>query len=426
MGKYKRYKNGIEMFLSSQKGKRVLNFCYSWGASIVIIGAMFKLLHLPYGNEILFVAMITESLVFFISAFEKPNDDYNWEEVFPVLKSKNPLDRPDFEHHEGGGTVVVGGVSGISGDVVAGGGGGGVVIGGGGGIIGGGGGIIGGGGGVIGGGGGVIGGGGGVFAGGGGVFTGGGGGVPGAGAFGGSPAQGGVAGGGPAYVGNVPTPQESAEIGLATMGLNVSEEDKKNLANSIQKLSDAAEQIAKMADLTDVTQSYIEQITSVSQNLERFNVVTASLSDVSDSLVNSCKVISGTTSEDDPGQSTTGYVQQMEQLNQNLSGLNQYYEVQLGGLRTQMDTIHHINAGLNRIRDMYDSSMIDSAAFRNENERMAQLLSQLNQVYSRMLQAMTVNMAYAGGGSPYPSQQPPYQGGGGVYPPQPPYANPIR
>ena len=60
MGKYRRYKNIIEMFLSSEKGKRVLNFCYSWGASVVIIGALFKLLHLPYANQILFVAMITE------------------------------------------------------------------------------------------------------------------------------------------------------------------------------------------------------------------------------------------------------------------------------------------------------------------------------------------------------------------------------
>lgn len=41
------------MYLASEKGKRVLNFCYSWGASIVIIGALFKLLHLPYGNQIL-------------------------------------------------------------------------------------------------------------------------------------------------------------------------------------------------------------------------------------------------------------------------------------------------------------------------------------------------------------------------------------
>ena len=78
------------MYLASEKGKRVLNFCYSWGASIVIIGALFKLLHLPYGNQILFVAMTVEALVFFISAFEHPSNEYHWEEVFPVLKSKNP------------------------------------------------------------------------------------------------------------------------------------------------------------------------------------------------------------------------------------------------------------------------------------------------------------------------------------------------
>lgn len=102
MGKYKNYKNRLEMYLASDRGKRTLNFCYGWGASIVIVGAMFKLLHLPFGNEILFVSMITEAVVFFISAFEKPGNEYHWEEVFPVLQSKNPLDRPDFEHHDNG------------------------------------------------------------------------------------------------------------------------------------------------------------------------------------------------------------------------------------------------------------------------------------------------------------------------------------
>jgi hypothetical protein len=364
------------MFLSSERGKRVLNFCYSWGASIVVIGAMFKIVHLPYANEILCIALITEAVVFYISAFERPNSDYNWEEVFPVLKSKNPLDRPDFEHHEGSGAVIIGGGAEGGGTTVVGNfGGGGTAVAGGGTV-----------------------GGGGVYAGGGIV-------------------------GGPVYPGGgapaAPTPQESADFGLAAMGLNVTEEDRNNLADSIRKLSEAAEQIASMADLSDVTKTYIEQISSVSQNLERFNEVTHSLSDVSDTLVNSCKAISGVTPEEDPERHSLGYVQQMEQLNQHLSGLNQFYEMQLSGLRTQMDTIHHINAGLNRIRDMYDSSMIDSAAFRNENERMAQLLTQLNQVYSRMLQAMTVNMPY-GAGSAYPPQQPPYQGG--AYPQQPPYA----
>ncbi|MDR2763530.1 MAG: gliding motility protein GldL [Tannerella sp.] len=373
MGKYSRYKNRIEMFLSSEWGKRVLNFCYSWGASIVVIGAMFKIVHLPYANEILCISLITEAVVFYISAFERPGSDYNWEEVFPVLKSKNPLDRPSFERHEDGGAVIIGSGAGGGGATVVGNFGGSPVAGAAGG-------------------------------GGGGVYTG-----------------GGVVGGFVYPAGGVPpttTPQESADLGLAAMGLNVTEEDRKNLANSIQKLSEAAEQIAHMADLSGVTKSYIEQITSVSQNLERFNEVTHTLSDVSDTLVNSCKSLSGMTSDENPEQHSLGYVQQMEQLNRHLSGLNQFYEMQLNGLRTQMDTIHHINAGLNRIRDMYDSSMIDSAAFRNENERMAQLLTQLNQVYSRMLQAMTVNMPYGGGGG-YPPQQPPFQG---AYPQQPPYA----
>jgi uncharacterized phage infection (PIP) family protein YhgE len=235
-------------------------------------------------------------------------------------------------------------------------------------------------------------------------------------AGGGGPANGGGGGGGPMYApassspssSPAPSPQENVNRGLSAMGLNVSEEDAENLANSIRKLSEAAEQISRIAELTDATQSYIDQITTVSQNLERFNTVTESLSEVSDSIVDSCKAIAGADPEGAGPQ--TGYARQMEQLNEKLAGLNQFYDVQLNGLRSQMETIHHINAGLNRIRDMYENSLIDSAAFRNENERMAQLLAQLNQVYGRLLQAMTVN-AYPPQqpyGTGYPPQQPPY------------------
>ena len=86
------------MYLASEKGKRVLNFCYSWGASIVIIGALFKLLHLPYGNQILFVAMTVEALVFFISAFEKPFNEYHWEEV-PGFEIEEPARPSGFRQH---------------------------------------------------------------------------------------------------------------------------------------------------------------------------------------------------------------------------------------------------------------------------------------------------------------------------------------
>ena len=56
----------------SEQGKRILNYFYSWGAAFVILGALFKLLHIRYGDEILLVSMLTEFAVFFISGFERP------------------------------------------------------------------------------------------------------------------------------------------------------------------------------------------------------------------------------------------------------------------------------------------------------------------------------------------------------------------
>lgn len=108
MGKYKRYKNGIERFLSGEKGQRFFNFAYSIGAAIVIWGALFKILHLPGGNTLLAIGMGTEVLMFVLTAFDRPSKEYKWEEVFPVLKSNDPEDRPDFTGG-GSGTVFIGG-----------------------------------------------------------------------------------------------------------------------------------------------------------------------------------------------------------------------------------------------------------------------------------------------------------------------------
>lgn len=106
MGKYKKYKNIVEQFLSGEKGQRFFNFAYSIGAAIVIWGALFKILHLPGGNALLSIGMGTEVLMFILTAFDRPPREYHWEDVFPVFKTKNPEDRPDFK---GGGSVVVGG-----------------------------------------------------------------------------------------------------------------------------------------------------------------------------------------------------------------------------------------------------------------------------------------------------------------------------
>lgn len=62
----------IQSFLDSSKGRILLNYLYSWGAAVVILGALFKLTHIKGADLMLFVGMGTEVLVFFISGFEKP------------------------------------------------------------------------------------------------------------------------------------------------------------------------------------------------------------------------------------------------------------------------------------------------------------------------------------------------------------------
>ena len=109
MGKIKKYRSGFGRFFTSDSGQRFFNFAYSIGAAIVIWGALFKILHLPGGNTLLCIGMGTEVLMFILTAFDKPEKEYHWEEVFPVLASKNPEDRPDFN---GGGGIIIGGGTG--------------------------------------------------------------------------------------------------------------------------------------------------------------------------------------------------------------------------------------------------------------------------------------------------------------------------
>ena len=96
MGKIKKYKNVVERFLSGDSGQRFFNFAYSIGAAVVIWGALFKILHLQGGNELLTIGMGTEVLMFILTAFDSPQKQYHWEQVFPVLETGNPDDRPDF------------------------------------------------------------------------------------------------------------------------------------------------------------------------------------------------------------------------------------------------------------------------------------------------------------------------------------------
>ena len=69
----------------SKGWKKFMAKLYGWGASVVIIGALFKIEHWPYSSLLLTVGLSTEALIFFFSAFEPIHEDPNWELVYPEL-----------------------------------------------------------------------------------------------------------------------------------------------------------------------------------------------------------------------------------------------------------------------------------------------------------------------------------------------------
>lgn len=308
MGKYKKYKNKIEKFLSSDRGQRFFNFAYSIGAAVVIWGALFKILHLPGGNFLLSLGMGTEVLMFILSAFDKPASSYHWEDVFPVLASRDPEERPDFG--KGGGATIIGGKGGT------------IVVDG--------------------------------------------------------------------TSGTTLSPDEARQaVGLPD-AINLSEADTQSLSDSIQKMSAAADQLSRMAELTDATQQYLSQLAAISSQMEQLRAATESLTQVSNTLLGSYQSI--TSHSDGLSEQSSGYVEQMEALNRNISGLNTIYEIQLKSISSQLDNIDRVNNGIKNISRMYESAMGDSDRYCKESEKMTQYIQQLNSVYEKMITAMTINM----------------------------------
>lgn len=76
MGEYSKFNivYRLQKWMDSVPGQTFLNYAFSWGASLVILGALFKLTHLTGGNLMLFIGMGTEVIVFFLSAFDRPFD----------------------------------------------------------------------------------------------------------------------------------------------------------------------------------------------------------------------------------------------------------------------------------------------------------------------------------------------------------------
>ena len=69
----------------SMNKKKFFNYAYGIGAAVVIVGALFKIQHWPYGSEMLTLGMAVEALVFFLSAFESVEEDLDWSLVYPEL-----------------------------------------------------------------------------------------------------------------------------------------------------------------------------------------------------------------------------------------------------------------------------------------------------------------------------------------------------
>ncbi len=65
--------------------KKVMNFAYGMGAAVVIVGALFKLMHWPGAGPMLIIGLLTEAAIFGLSAFEPVENELDWTLVYPEL-----------------------------------------------------------------------------------------------------------------------------------------------------------------------------------------------------------------------------------------------------------------------------------------------------------------------------------------------------
>ena len=309
----------IQKWMDTMAGQTFMNYAYSWGAAVVILGTLFKLTHLPGANLMLFIGMGTEVFVFIVAGFERVT-----EKVPEISGSGATLSSETVEELAAVASAAAQNGGGGGGGVILGGGGpavvgGGVPVGeGGAAAVVGGGGVVGSGGGTV-----VI-GGGGAPAGGTIVIGGGGAPVEGAEAGEGSPVVVGGGSGAPVILGG------GGVIGGGVVGGGVTE------AAQIQATDPAT--------VEEAVKNYAEQLTELTEVLGRVKVQAERMS---------------TDSEE------------MENLNRTLTGIATVYELQLRNISKQVSTIEQID---------------------EQTRRMAQQIEELNNVYARMIKALTVNV----------------------------------
>lgn len=288
----------LQKWMDSVPGQTFLNYAYSWGASVVILGTLFKLTHLPGANIMLFAGMGTEVFVFFISAFDRPFDKTQEGRDLPTHIDEEEIDREEAEAeaaYNAGvqGSVIIGGGAASTGAGVAATGITGAGVSGGGTII-----------------------------------------------IGGGAASAAASGSAPASEGSAQTIAGGTQTVAGAAQTVVSPE-------AAQTAAAAAELAANhevAMQLADAQANYLDELKRLTETLQK----------VSDQSVR-----------------LTRDSEEMENLNRTLTGICKIYEMQLKGASQQIGTIDQIN---------------------EQSKRMAEQIEQLNGIYARMIEAMTVNM----------------------------------
>lgn len=275
----------LQKWMDSVPGQTFLNYAYSWGASVVILGTLFKLTHLPGANIMLFAGMGTEVFVFFISAFDRPFDKTQDGRDLPTHIDEEEIDREEAEAEAAynAGVQVAGGGSVVGGAGVS---GGGTII------------------------------------------------------IGGGAASATASGTAPASEGATQTTVGGTQTIVGGTQTVVSPE-------AAQTAAAAAELAANhevAMQLADAQANYLDELKRLTETLQKVSDQSARL---------------------------TRDSEEMENLNRTLTGICKIYEMQLKGASQQIGTIDQIN---------------------EQSKRMAEQIEQLNGIYARMIEAMTVNM----------------------------------
>ena len=321
MGEYSKFNivYHLQKWMDSVPGQTFLNYAYSWGASIVILGALFKLTHLPGANFMLFAGMGTEAFVFFLSAFDRPFDKTADGRDIPTHVTEEYLETGKVTYGEteeaaasaASGSATVAGSSSaasVSGTPVS----GGQTI------------IIGGG----------------SFSGGAGV----------------SAASSSVAGSekgegaeqiDESVAAAVAPGAGFSENGAAVAGATMTGGSVAGGPVAGGNTAWVAGQQGVTPEMADAQNNYVEELKKLVETLEKVNEQSTRL---------------------------TRDSEEMENLNRTLTGISKVYEMQLKGASQQIGTIDQIN---------------------EQSRKMAQQIEQLNKIYARMIEAMTVNMRAA-------------------------------